>query len=372
MDMLLGLLLLSTPLLSIVLTIWNIVVFLRFLLSDRDTWFSRLLEPIAVLLGIGALFVYTSLMEIQPVEWSKQLYNDQKHFFLSLERLPVLYVLLAAVLLAYLLLRYIPTAKLPPLVVAFGIAGAYIGTTLCILFLIQTKLDPWMFLLFLNIALILVKTVCIVVRRRNAQLQSGEHSTKFKWLAMILNKGSTLPMLGFLALIPLMGVILVIITLFGQQPSDVIKLWTETADWTLSQRIAPQNIFYDEHYLCTVAAGGHRKVVKPLRTGMRRGHRVLVNRQLCVANAFEEVIQQRTPRFHKLVRTVYDRTGYPIAKHIRSRYVADAVYMLMKPLEWLFVLFLYATCAHPEDRIAVQYPHSQPPRDHSRSHSERI
>ena len=41
----------------------------------------------------------------------------------------------------------------------------------------------------------------------------------------------------------------------------------ETSGWNLSRRVAPQNVYYDEHYLCTVAAGGHRKIVKPLRLG---------------------------------------------------------------------------------------------------------
>ena len=34
---------------------------------------------------------------------------------------------------------------------------------------------------------------------------------------------------------------------------------------------------------------------------------------------------------------------------------ADAVYLIMKPLEWLFVAVLYLFDAKPEDRIARQY-----------------
>lgn len=44
-----------------------------------------------------------------------------------------------------------------------------------------------------------------------------------------------------------------------------------------------------------------------------------------------------------------------MARLIRSRYAADFVYFLMKPLEWLFLAVLYLTEVHPEDRIAVQY-----------------
>ena len=37
------------------------------------------------------------------------------------------------------------------------------------------------------------------------------------------------------------------------------------------------------------------------------------------------------------------------------------VYIIMKPLEWLFLLVLYLFDTKPENRIATQYPHSAPP-----------
>ena len=61
-----------------------------------------------------------------------------------------------------------------------------------------------------------------------------------------------------------------------------------------------------------------------------------MNRQLCVANAFEQVLEERTPRFHRFVRHVYDTYGYPVAKHIRTPLAADITYLVMKPLEWIF------------------------------------
>jgi len=73
-----------------------------------------------------------------------------------------------------------------------------------------------------------------------------------------MNNASYLPWLALLASIPLLGFILAVLTLFGQEPNNIIKAWTQTADWNLSQKITPQNVYKDEHYLCTVAAGGHR------------------------------------------------------------------------------------------------------------------
>ncbi|MCI8410571.1 MAG: hypothetical protein HFJ09_15130 [Lachnospiraceae bacterium] len=37
--------------------------------------------------------------------------------------------------------------------------------------------------------------------------------------------------------------------------------------------------------------------------------RVVVNRQLCIAKAFEQILEERTPRFHKYVRHIYDTYG---------------------------------------------------------------
>ena len=160
---------------------------------------------------------------------------------------------------------------------------------------------------------------------------------------------------ALLLTLPLLCVIVVILLLFGQKPDSVIRAFTETADWTLSTKVAPPEVMVDAHYLCTVALRGHEKLVRPTRMGLRRGERIVVNRQLCVANAFEQLLEERTPRFHRAVRKFYDTYGYPVSRHIRTPLAADAVYLIMKPLEWLFVAALYLFDAKPEDRIARQY-----------------
>ena len=93
----------------------------------------------------------------------------------------------------------------------------------------------------------------------------------------------------------------------------------------------------DAHYLCTVVLRGHEKLVRPTRMGLRREEKIVVNRQLCVANAFEQLLEERMPRFHRAVRKFYDTYGYPISRHIRTPLAADAVYLMMKPLEWLVI-----------------------------------
>lgn len=141
-----------------------------------------------------------------------------------------------------------------------------------------------------------------------------------------------------------------------------IKTFTDTADWTFSKQIPPPPLEYDGHYLCTVAAGGHRKVVKPIRLGTRRNETIVVNRQLCIANAFEELIQERMPRFHRRIRGIYDTYGYPLSKKITTPVKADLIYIMMKPLEWVFLITLYMFDLRPEKRIARQYTYIEPDR----------
>lgn len=265
----------------------------------------------------------------------------------------------------YVLLRFYPLKKMPPLLAVCCISALYLGIGECVLWFIQilSTADFLMIMLYLlpiNIIIIFLRTIRDVVYE-TILLKKTEETIKCTGLLKFLNHTLCWPVIAFVGAVPLLGIIIIILLVFGQEPDSIIKAWTQTADWTMSQKIPPQNIHADEHYLCTVAAGGHRKVVKPIRTGERHGHRVVVNRQLCVANAFEQLIQERTPRFHRAVRGLYDKTGYPIAKHIHSPYLADVIYFVMKPLEWLFLAVLYMFDTKPENRIAVQYPHSKPP-----------
>ena len=163
------------------------------------------------------------------------------------------------------------------------------------------------------------------------------------------------PLWAFFFAWPLAGLAIIILALFGQRPDNVLRAWTETSQWNLSRQVSPPNLMYDEHYLCTVAARGHRKLVKPIRMGVRRGHRVVVNRQLCIANAFEQILCEHTPRFHRKLRRFYDTYGFPVARLIRSPWASDLVYVLMKPLEWIFLAVIYACDTKPENRIALQY-----------------
>jgi hypothetical protein len=136
----------------------------------------------------------------------------------------------------------------------------------------------------------------------------------------------------------------------------MVKVWTETTTWTFSQREHPP--YWPQHhghYLCTVAACGHPRIVKPLRLGLRHGETIIVNRQLMVANAYEDMLKRHFKKIHHIARSIYDRYGYPISKHITNKFASDVVYILMKPLEIFFLANLYLFELKPENVIRRQY-----------------
>ena len=263
--------------------------------------------------------------------------------------------------MGYLAVNCISLEKIPPLLLVLGMSAMYLGTFESMVWglqVYQEPLDLCLLLLPLNCVLVTARTVIAKVlewKTLPPRISPAGQDSLPGWCSRILDNSTLWPLTAFLLMWPLLGMIICLLLLLGQAPDAFIRAWTDTSDWSLSQQTAPQNLHFDEHYLCTVAAGGHRKVVKPLRMGLRHGHKVIVNRQLCIANAFEQVLEERTPRFHRAVRNFYDTYGFPVAKLIRSRYAADLVYLLMKPLEWFFLAVLYLTDARPENRIALQY-----------------
>ena len=191
------------------------------------------------------------------------------------------------------------------------------------------------------------------------QQQNVKHYNNkvLNFLYTISIKYQTMPILWIITLFPIVIIIQLVLVLFGQQPDSFIQVFLDTSSFNYSAVNAPPPIVTegDSHYLCTVSVKGHKKVVKPLRAGIRRNQRILVNRQLLVANAFENILEEYTPKLHRVIRYIYDKYGYPISKHINTSWSADIIYILMKPLEWIFTLILYTVDKNPENRINIQY-----------------
>lgn len=289
------------------------------------------------------------------------------HTPLASWNIPTVLVLSAWAVLSFAVLR-ISKGKLPPVPTVLCISGAEAGVVLSIVFIVQLSSNLGSFstiylsLFPLNYIICapraLRQTIACQTARYKDSIPENTLDTTPSLAGTchrILSSSMGWVLLGFVAALPVLGILLIILVLFGQAPDAVIKAFTETSDWTFSQKISPQPVEYEGHYLCTAAARGHKKLVKPLRYGVRHGNRIIVNRQLCIANAFEELIQERTPRLHHWVRHFYDTHGYPLSKKITTPLRADITYLLMKPLEWLFLLVLYTFDEKPENRIALQY-----------------
>ncbi len=153
----------------------------------------------------------------------------------------------------------------------------------------------------------------------------------------------------------LLGAYGVLSALVAGRRGAAVAAFTDTCGHTFS-RVAVTVVHHDCHYLCTVAAQGHPWLVRPERVGVRNGNAIIVNRQLAVANAFEDLLHTRWPRFGAWCRRVYDRYGLPVSRYLRRRWMADAVYVAMKPFEWCFYAALLALDpGDPEARIDRMY-----------------
>lgn len=273
--------------------------------------------------------------------------------------LPTVLTILGLGITVYLVLR-LHKKNLPPLVAIILLSSTVICSIYMLIFLVQVSfahigINELALVIFpINYILCSIKLqIDIVNRYKKEKTYSNRILNK---ISAILYNAENWPMLSLIMAIPVLTILICILILFGQRPDEMIRAFFETSDWNLSkfehQQIPAQ---YTGHYLCTVSLKGHKKIVKPTRIGIRYGNKILVNRQLCIANAFEDLIKERAPKFHHFIRYIYDNYGYPLSKHINKPWQADLTYILMKPLEWIFLVTLYLFDVKPENRIAVQY-----------------
>jgi len=265
--------------------------------------------------------------------------------------------------------------KLPPLLLTLGMVFLIIGIGISITVMAQLSTDPTgefpgfyrgspmldkiiCLILFCSYPLMnIIMAIAFIIRvvRQEADV-SENRRYKNKFLDRLNRLVARKPVWwALILLLPVFVLITLILLLFGQDTDSIVKVFTETTTWRFSQQTHPPFLDHNGHYLCTVAACGHRKIVKPARLGKRHGNEIIVNRQLMIANAYEEMISDYVPAFHRLVRRLYDKYGYPLSKHINTPLRSDIIYLIMKPFECFFLLNLYLFCIEPEKKINKQY-----------------
>lgn len=276
---------------------------------------------------------------------------------------------------SYFILKF-ARRKLPPLVEVFLMSGTYVGCGLSIVWIFQlicgahpegremgTGMTSWdvfvVFCLCIVPGLFLIHVIQMMMSLIREKARKQEELQYKNPVMQAVNvwflKGANLFWAALIAVLPVLVILMILLTMFGQQPDSIILAFTQTSDWILSKEVAPPPMAWDTHYLCTVSLRGHKKLVKPIRYGIRRGEKIVVNRQLCIANAFEQFLMEKAPHFHKKIRHFYDTYGYPVSKHINHAWSADITYLIMKPFEWIFLVVLYLFDEKPETRICSQY-----------------
>ena len=347
-------------------------------LFAKKAFFPRVLLIVTVVYGFFCYWVFLGYADVTTVPWDAPVYEDDLHQIISSEYFLSFIVPCAAGFAGLFVIAFFQAEKLPPLVAVFALAGVCIGNAENIVFALQVSKKFWGFspsagfvgflfgdfenmlpyLFHANLLLLSVFHIRRQIRGQLALIEARRAEAAYTWqkkLYGFLSRASKWYAAAFVAVLPLALVIDIVLILFGQGADGPAKAFTMTADWTFSAQVPPPPLAYEGHYLCTVAAGGHCTLVKPLRFGIRGGQKIVVNRQLAVANAFEELVQERFFRLHRTLRHFYDTHGYPVSRLITTKLRADIVYILMKPAEWFFVCALYLLCTDPEQRIRRQY-----------------
>ncbi|MCA9002167.1 MAG: hypothetical protein KDB61_09600, partial [Planctomycetes bacterium] len=93
-------------------------------------------------------------------------------------------------------------------------------------------------------------------------------------------------------------------------------------------------------YVATAASRGHRRLVRSEWVEAETGEPFLVNSQLRTLKAGELAIKAVCPRFHRLLRRIYDFMGPPLAQRIRNPWLADLAFIGLVPVTLLTRAFL--------------------------------
>lgn len=275
-------------------------------------------------------------------------------------------VLISLCLLAYFYSSY-RSYLAPPVLEVLVNSLLFICIILNIVIAFHTEF--WFFALIGNVPIILL-TILSLVRNHKLFLEhwkEKEIESRNKFESYALHILSSKPFVKFPILLilclPLLTAIIGILMLFGQKSDSVIRAFTETYKHGFSQLDHEcDNVNCGGHYLCSVAALGHKNIVRPQRLGYRHDQLIICNRQLLVSNAFEDLIREKLPVIHRLIRHQYDKVGTLVHRYyslFNIKIVSDLIYILMKPLEWIFLLVLYSCDINPENRISRQYLSAQ-------------
>ncbi len=355
------------PLLSLLLNLAELFGILQKMKLHSENTIANINEIILTLIGPIVFFVFF----INGLyEYSRPLTTESSpmyHTPIAGEHIFTVVVFTCLAIASFWILN-VSEGRLPPIIGCITLTFCFIGIVLNIALIVQLlkikDIYIWWLIIFypLNTSILYINTIrknanLFIKRNNDENRYSSNAFLNFLYRSMLSISFRAYPLI-LIMFIPLLIIVQIILMLFGQKPDSIIKAMTQTCDWTFSQHTPPPIIeIHDNtgHYLCTVAAKGHKRLVKPIRYGIRHGGIIKVNRQLLVANAFENLLEEYVPPIHRFIRRVYNRIGIPLYRYINNPWASDVVYILMKPLELFFIFCLYCVDANPENRINRQY-----------------
>lgn len=108
--------------------------------------------------------------------------------------------------------------------------------------------------------------------------------------------------------------------------------WAASAFWSYTRYLSlPQHS--PDCFVVTAASRGHVNLVGPFTTVTRRGQMRSVNHQLATFWQFEALWRELSPGSHGVFRRWYNVIGSVVARNMTSPWMADAVYLALKPAE---------------------------------------
>ncbi len=349
------------PIIAIICFVFIVVNFIYFLFKGKLLARKTIWKIIETLTAVVTPIAFLASMDLS---YENECCTESAIF--SPDHRIGIYLLLT-VCIATFAISIFRTKVLPP-ISEFSInLFLMLGLVLNVLLSIQLNNndDGFFWVFFGNVPIIMLLLIKLTENHLRIKAYFNEHqieqtSPLNNFALQILNLDAfyKFPILLML-LIPFLIILSMVLVLFGQKPDSMIRAFTDTYKHGFSQLdYMCDNVRCGGHFLCSVGANGHKQLVKPIRYGKRNGDRIICNRQLLISNAFEEMVQEFAPSFHKRIRNNYNKVGNIIHRYygiFEIKIVSDLIYLFMKPLEWFFLFALYLFCEKPEDRIAMQY-----------------
>lgn len=201
-------------------------------------------DQIVIWYGLILEFLYLGFVkEITGLNWQEQLTNNERHVPIYTEASFTVMVIFLFGVIGYYYLRLVPLKKIPPLLSLISISAMYLWGIEVIVFTVQVIEDNIMDLILLLypfcIICIIARTILCKVREWS-EISMGKskiyENAFLNFLDRMLSNSRLWPLYSLIIMIPLLGIVIGILMLFGQAPDSVIKAWTETSDWRLSMK----------------------------------------------------------------------------------------------------------------------------------------